>query len=62
VERSGTPGTTGFIAQAREAGDSHWPNLNDDEKVNEGKAAAALRGLDVWLLHIPGVPRFRAPP
>jgi len=25
VERSGTPGTKEFVAQAREAGDSHRP-------------------------------------
>jgi hypothetical protein len=45
VERSGTPGTTGFIAQAREAGDSHWPNLNDDETVNKEKLPPRFAGL-----------------
>jgi len=43
VERSETPGMTAFIAQAREAGDSDWRNLNDDEAVNNVKLPPASR-------------------
>jgi len=34
---------SGFIAQARGAGDSHWPNLNDDEMAHDKKLPPAPR-------------------
>src|SRR5262245_15492519 len=36
---------SGFIAQARGAGDSHWPNLNDDEMAHDKKLPPASAGL-----------------
>jgi hypothetical protein len=43
VERSGTPVRSGFITQAREAGDSHWRDLDDDEMANNEKLPPASR-------------------
>jgi hypothetical protein len=45
VERGGAEPQVrpGFIAQAREAGDSHWRNLDDDAIANSKKPPPASR-------------------
>jgi hypothetical protein len=56
VERSRPQVRPEFIAQAREAGDIDWLNLNYDEMASDKNCRRASR--DCYALrHIPGVPR-----